>query len=156
VLGGGLQIALAADLRIASPDASLAVAEIRWGLVPDMTGTVTLTRLCGVDLAKDLAMTGRAVDGAEALRLGLVTRLDDDPRAAALALAAEIAGRNPDAVRAIKRLLNRAAALDPDQVAAQLASERDEIGRIIGSPNQVEAVTAHFEGRPPVFADPPQ
>jgi enoyl-CoA hydratase/carnithine racemase len=154
VLGGGLQIALAADVRIAAPDAGLAVAEIRWGLVPDMTGTVTLARLCGVDVAKDLAMTGRAVDGAEAMRLGLVTRLDDNPRGAALALAADIAGRSPDAVRAIKRLLNRAAGLDPEAAAAQFAFEREEIGRIIGSPNQVEAVTAHFEQRPPRFADP--
>jgi enoyl-CoA hydratase/carnithine racemase len=153
VLGGGLQIALAADIRIASPDASLAVAEIRWGLVPDMTGTVTLARLCGVDVAKELAMTGRAVDGAEALRLGLVTRLDDDPRGAALALAADIAGRNPHAVRGIKRLLNRSAGLDPDDVAGQFAVEREEIGRVIGSPNQVEAVTAQFEQRPPRFAD---
>ena len=148
VLGGGLQIALAADVRIAHPDASLAVAEIRWGLVPDMTGTVTLSRLCGIDAAKELALTGRAIDGAEALRLGLVTRLADDPRAAALGLAGEIAGRSPDAVRGIKRLFNRAAGLDADQVAAQLAFERDEIGRVIGGPNQVEAVTAYFDKRP--------
>jgi enoyl-CoA hydratase/carnithine racemase len=154
VLGGGLQVALAADVRIARPDADLAVAEIRWGLVPDMTGTVTLSRLCGVDVAKDLAMTGRSIDGTEALRLGLVTRLDDDPRTAALALAADIAGRNPEAVRGIKRLLDRAAALEPAGVAEQFAMERDEIGRVIGSPNQVEAVTAAFERRPPVFTDP--
>jgi enoyl-CoA hydratase/carnithine racemase len=156
VLGGGLQIALAADVRIASPDASLSVAEIRWGLVPDMTGTVTLARLCGVDVAKDLAMTGRSVDGAEALRLGLVTRLADEPRPAALALAAEIAGRSPDAVRGIKRLLNRSAALADEQLAGQFALEREEIGPLLGSPNQVEAVTAYFEKRPPNFVDPPQ
>ncbi|MGH9118916.1 MAG: crotonase/enoyl-CoA hydratase family protein [Acidimicrobiales bacterium] len=154
VLGGGLQIALAADVRIAHPAASLAVAEIRWGLVPDMTGTVTLSRLCGVDRAKELAMTGRSVDGTEAFGFGLVTRLADDPRTDALALAAEIAGRSPDAVRGVKRLLNRAAGLDADQVAAQFALERDEIGRVIGGPNQVEAVTAYFENRPPVFTDP--
>jgi enoyl-CoA hydratase/carnithine racemase len=154
VLGGGLQIALAADIRIAAPDASLAVAEIRWGLIPDMTGTVTVARLCGVDAAKELAMTGRAVDGAEALRLGLVTRVEEDPRGAALALAAEIAGRSPDAVRATKRLLNRSAVLDDEAVAAKFALEREEIGRLIGSPNQVEAIAAQFEGRPPAFADP--
>jgi enoyl-CoA hydratase/carnithine racemase len=154
VLGGGLQIALAADIRIAAPDASLAVAEIRWGLVPDMTGTVTLARLCGVDVAKELAMTGRTVDGAEALRVGLVTRVDDDPRAAALALAADIAGRNPDAVRATKRLLDRSAAIDDEAVAGQLAFEREEIARLIGSPNQIEAVSSQFEGRPPAFTDP--
>jgi enoyl-CoA hydratase/carnithine racemase len=156
VLGGGLQIALAADIRIARPDASLSVAEIRWGLVPDMTGTVTLSRLCGVDVAKELAMTGRTVDGAEALRLGLVTRLDDDPRAAALALAAEIAGRSPDAVRGIKRLFDRATGLDAEAVAAQLALEREEIGRVIGGHNQIEAVTANLERRPPAFADQEQ
>jgi enoyl-CoA hydratase/carnithine racemase len=154
VLGGGLQIALAADIRIARPDAELAVAEIRWGLVPDMTGTVTLSRLCGVDVAKELTMTGRSVDGTEAARLGLVTRLDDDPRAAALALAAELAERSPEAIRGIKRLFEAAAGLGSAAVAAQFALEREEIGKVIGGANQVEAVTARFEKRRPVFTDP--
>jgi enoyl-CoA hydratase/carnithine racemase len=153
VLGGGLQIALGADIRIVAPDASLAVAEIRWGLSPDMTVSVTLPQLAPLDVAKELAFTGRAVDGAEAVRIGLATRLADDPRAAALELAAEIAARSPDAVRAIKALFNRAARLVPDDVAAQLALERNTIGRLIGTPNQVEAVMANLDKRAPTFTD---
>lgn len=150
-LGGGIQIALAADMRIVAPDARLSVLESRWGLSPDMTATQTLVRLTGVDIAKDLAFTGRMVEGIEAAEIGLATRLADDPRAAALELAEEIAGKSPHAIRAVKRLLNQA----PDRsVAEGFAAERAEIGALIGSPNQVEAVTAYFETRTPEFADP--
>ena len=97
--GGGLQIALAADLRIAAPDTRLSVMEVKWGLVPDMSITRTLPRLVGIDVAKELTFTGRVFDGDEAARLGVVTRLADDPLAAARELAAEIAralaGRGP-------------------------------------------------------------
>jgi enoyl-CoA hydratase/carnithine racemase len=153
VFGGGLQIALGADIRIVARDAQLSVAEVRWGLIPDMTGTVTLTRLMGVDVAKELALTGRAVDGEEAVSIGLATRLADDPRATALELARQIAGRSPDATRAIKRLFNRAARHLDDQVADQFAAERAEIAALIGSANQLEAVRASFEKREPVFSD---
>ncbi len=102
--GGGLQIALGADIRIAAPDTRLSVMEVKWGLVPDMSITRTLPRLVGIDVAKELTFTGRVFDGAEAARLGVVTRVADDPLAAARELAAEIAARSPDAVRAAKRL----------------------------------------------------
>jgi enoyl-CoA hydratase/carnithine racemase len=98
-LGGGLQIALAADIRIAAPDARLSVMEVKWGLIPDMSLTRTLPRLVGIDVAKDLTYTGRVISGAEARELGVVTRVEDDPLGAAAALAAEIADRSPDAVR---------------------------------------------------------
>ena len=102
--GGGLQIALGADIRIAAPDARLSVMEVKWGLVPDMSITRTLPRLVCIDVAKELTYTGRVFDGDEAARLGVVTRVADDPLAAARELAAEIAARSPDAVRAAKRL----------------------------------------------------
>ena len=105
-LGGGLQIALGADLRIVAPDAKLSVLEARWGLIPDMTGTVMLPRLVGLDVAKELTLTGRMVSGEEAVRLGLATRVADDPRAAALELAADLVTKSPDALREGKRLLN--------------------------------------------------
>lgn len=152
-LGGGLQVALGADLRIVSPDATLAVLEVRWGLTPDMTATVTLPHLVGLDVAKELTWTGRQVSGEEAVRIGLATRSADDPRAAALALAAEIAGKNPHAVRGAKRLFDPFAARS---LAEQLDVERTTIGALIGSANQVEAVTAFFDKRPPVFSDPEQ
>ena len=94
-LGGGLQIALGADIRIVAPDAKLSVLEIRWGLLPDMTGLQMLPRLVGIDVAKELSFTGRMVSGEEAVALGLATRTSADPRADALALATEIAGKNP-------------------------------------------------------------
>ena len=104
--GGGLQIALGADIRIATPESRLSVMEVKWGLIPDMSGTVLLRELMPIDVAKDLTLTGRIVSGAEAKELGLVTRLSADPQADALALAREIAAKSPDAVAAGKQLLN--------------------------------------------------
>ena len=150
-LGGGAQIALAADIRIIAPDARLSLLEIRWGLVPDMTGTASLTRLVPLDVAKELTWTGRMVEGEEAVRIGLATRVSDDPRKDALALAADIAGRNPDAIRAGKRLLQQAGQVS---LAQQFLDESAEMGRLIGSPNQMEAVAAWFDKREPVFGDP--
>lgn len=150
-LGGGAQIALAADIRIVAPDARISILEIRWGLVPDMTGTAMLERLVGLDVAKELTWTGRMVEGEEAVRLGLATRVAEDPRKEALALAAEIAGRNPHAIRAAKRLLQQSGQVP---LAQQLLDESLEMEQLIGSPNQTEAVRAYFEKRGPVFADP--
>jgi len=147
-LGGGLQIALGADIRLVAPDASLAVLEIRWGIVPDMTASLRLPALVGLDVAKELYWTGRMVAGTEAVALGLATRTADDPRAAALELAARIAGHSPDAVRAGKRLLS---GLGHRSTAQQLALEREEITALLGRPNQREAVAAYQGQRPPVF-----
>ncbi|MDP1820719.1 MAG: crotonase/enoyl-CoA hydratase family protein [Acidimicrobiales bacterium] len=147
-LGGGLQIALAADLRIVAPDAKLSVLEARWGLIPDMTGTVMLPKLVGLDVAKDLTFTGRMVSGEEAVRIGLATRLADDPRAAAMELAAELVGRSPDALCEGKRLLNLSGTRPVEE---QLLDERTTMGVLIGSPNQIEATTAFFEKRPPSY-----
>jgi enoyl-CoA hydratase/carnithine racemase len=150
-LGGGLQIALGADIRIVAPDARLSVLEIRWGLIPDMTGTHMLRRLVALDVAKELTWTGRMVTGEEAVKLGLATLQSDEPRRDALAVAARIAGSNPHAIRAAKRLLNQSGLVSQHQ---QFLDESMEMGRLIGSPNQVEAVNAYFEKREPVFADP--
>lgn len=150
-LGGGLQIALGADIRIVAPDAKLSVLEIRWGLVPDMTGTAALIRLTGEDVAKELTFTGRTVDGEEAVRLGLATRTADAPHAAAVELARDIASKSPDAIRGAKRLLNSAGEND---LAEQFLEESRTLGELRGSPNQVEAVRAYFEKRAPAFTDP--
>jgi enoyl-CoA hydratase/carnithine racemase len=149
--GGGLQIALGADIRIVAPDARLSVMEIKWGLVPDMSGTQTLRHLVRLDVAKELTFTGRVVSGREAVELGLATRTSDDPRAAALDLAREIAQKSPDAIRAGKRLLREAWVGSPEEGLA--LEERLQRG-LIGAPNQVEAVAANLEKRAPRFADP--
>jgi enoyl-CoA hydratase/carnithine racemase len=150
-LGGGLQIALGADIRIATPDARLSVMEIKWGLIPDMSITRTLPRLVGIDVAKELTYTGRIFSGDEARELGVVTRVDDDPLAAAHALAAEIAARSPDAVRSAKRLYDEAWTGSAEETLALEAQL--QLG-LIGSPNQLAAVTAGVTKEPAEFVDP--
>jgi enoyl-CoA hydratase/carnithine racemase len=150
--GGGLQIALGADIRIAAPDAKLSIMEIKWGLVPDMGITQTLPRLIGVDVAKELTFTGRIVSGSDASALGLVTRTDEDPLGAALALAEEIAQKSPDAVRAAKRLYDET--WESDDAAQALNRESELQVGLIGKPNQIAAVVAGMSGEKPVFVDP--
>jgi len=149
-LGGGIQIALGADIRIVHPDTKLSVREVHWGLVPDMTGTQVLSHLVRPDVAKELTFTARLFDGREAYQLGIATRLSETPLEDALAMAAEIAGRSPDAIRGAKELFNRLANAG---AAEQFAEERRVIGSLIGRPNQVEAVTSNCENRPPNFTD---
>jgi enoyl-CoA hydratase/carnithine racemase len=148
--GGGFQIALGADLRIARPDARFSIMEIKWGLVPDVALTQTVRDVLRLDVVKELVWTGRVVDGREALALGIVTRLDEDPLAAAQRLAREIAGQSPDAIRAGKRLLEEAWHAEPK---SGLALEAQLQGRLIGTPNQLEAVKANFEKRAARFRD---
>ena len=146
--GGGLQIALGADIRLVHPEARLSVMEVRWGLVPDMAGCVLLTELTRTDVARELTFTGRIVSGEEAVALGLATRATQDPLGDARTMARQIAGSSPDAVRGAKRLLNTASPVDAARV---LVAEAFEQQRLIGSANQREAVQAGMENRPPVF-----
>jgi enoyl-CoA hydratase/carnithine racemase len=150
-LGGGLQIALGADLRIAAPDARFSVMEIRYGLVPDMSLWQTLLRLVRDDIARELAYSGRIVEAAEALELGLVTRIEPEPLAAARELAAAIGARSPDAIRRAKRLANEVPKLS---AADGLALEAKLQGELIGTPNQLAAVQATLSKQPAEFADP--
>lgn len=149
--GGGFQLALGADMRFVTPDARMAVLEIKWGLVPDMAGTQLMRHLVREDIVRELTYTGRIFTGEEAGRIGFATRVCTDPRAEALALAREIAGKNPHAVRASKRLLNEAVITDP---ATGFMQETIEQLALIGSPNQVEAVMANLQKRDPAFIDP--
>jgi enoyl-CoA hydratase/carnithine racemase len=148
--GGGFQLALGCDLRFVAADVKLAVLEIKWGLIPDMAGMVLMRGLVRDDVARELTYTGRIFSGEEAVAMGLATRVCTDPRAEALALAAEIASKNPHAIRAGKRLLNLMA--EGDQHAILLEESREQ-GALIGSANQVEAVTANLQKRSPQFAD---
>jgi enoyl-CoA hydratase/carnithine racemase len=148
--GGGFQLALGADMRFVAPDARMSVMEIKWGLVPDMAGIVLLRGLLRDDVARELTFSGRVFNGQEALGLGLATRVCDDPRAEALAFAKEVAAKNPDAIRAGKRLLDLA--IEADQHAILLAETTEQVA-LIGSPNQVEAVKANLEKRAPNFVD---
>ncbi|MFZ5732957.1 MAG: crotonase/enoyl-CoA hydratase family protein [Pseudomonadota bacterium] len=147
--GGGFQLALGADMRFLAADARMSIMEIKWGLVPDMAGTPILASLVRDDILRELCYTGRIFSAQEAMSFGLATRICDDPRAAALETAREIAGKSPDAIRAIKRLLNKLSA-DP---APALLAESIEQKALIGSPNQVEAVKANLDKRAPKFAE---
>ena len=149
-LGGGFQIAMGADIRIAHPDTKWSVRELHWGLVPDMTGTFMLSRVVRQDIARELTYTARIVDGREAYDLGLATRLSEQPYDDAMALAREIAGRSPGAVRGAKALFNR---MFTEGAAEQFAMEREVIHAQIGSPNQIESVMANMEQRAPSFTD---
>lgn len=151
VFGGGLQIALGADIRFTAPDAKWSVLEIRWGLLPDMTGIPHLVRLVGLDVVKELAFTGRVLSGDEAAELGVATHVSDTPYDDAMALAVEIAGKNPHAIRGMKALCNAAGTRS---LAESFQEESRLMEGLIGSPNQVEATMAYLEKRDPVFADP--
>ena len=147
--GGGFQLSLGADMRFLSADARMSIMEIKWGLVPDMAGTPILASLVRDDILRDLTYTGRIFSAQEAMTYGLATRICDDPRAAALEAAREIAGKSPDAIRAAKRLLNNLL-VDPGPA---LLAESIEQQKLIGSPNQTEAVRSNLEKRAAKYAD---
>lgn len=150
-LGGALQIAGGADIRIVAPDARLAVMEMKWGIVPDMGGFALWRGLVREDVLRALTYTNREFSGEEALALGFATQVDDDPLAVAADLALTIAGQSPHAVRSAKSLFNRAVDLGLDEI---LQVESLEQRKLLGSRNQVEAVRSHLERRLPEFLDP--
>jgi enoyl-CoA hydratase/carnithine racemase len=147
--GGGFQLALGADMRFLSADVRMSIMEIKWGLVPDMAGTPILASLVRDDVLRELTFTGRIFSAQEALSYGLATRICEDPLAAAFEVARDIAGKSPDAIRAAKRMLNN---LSVDAGAALMA-ESVEQQKLLGSANQLEAVSANIEKRAPRFAD---
>ena len=149
VYGAGFQLALGADIRIAHPETELAVMEMKWGLIPDMGGMVLLPRLVRSDVIRQLVYTATPVDAVQAEIWGLVTRLSDNPQAAALTLAGEIAGKSPSAIRAAKRLIGTAES-SADEDAILLAESRAQAG-LIGQPHQMEAIAANMAKRAPVF-----
>ena len=117
-LGGGLQIALGADFRFSRPDCKFSIMEAKWGLIPDMGGSVLLRELVSIDVAKELAMTARVFDGEKALDYGIVSRVCDQPLDEALELADEIIARSPDSVAATKGLFQRTWVSSPEDALA--------------------------------------
>ena len=148
--GGGLQIACGADIRVAAPDARLAIMEMKWGIVPDMGGYALWRGLVRDDVLRELIYTNREFSGQEAQRLGFATLLDESPLQRAKALAAEIAARSPHAIRAAKRLANESRDLGVD---AMLLAESHAQHDLLLSRNQMEAVKSQVEGRCPDFDD---
>lgn len=146
--GGGFQIALGADIRIASPDAKFSLMEMKWGIVPDMGGMALMPPLTRTDVLRQMTYTARPIPAAQAEAWGLVTSISDDPLSAAIALAEEIAGKSPSAIRAAKRLI------DVAETAARadvLLAESAEQAKLMGKPEQMEQVMANMQGRKAEF-----
>ena len=148
VYGAGLQLALGADVRIAAPDAELALMEMKWGIVPDMGAMVLLPRLVRTDVLRRMTYTATPVGAEQAERWGLVTEIAEDPLAAAMELASVIAGKSPSAIRTAKQLISLA---DGGVNEAVLVAESRAQADLIGKPDQVEVIAAHFGKRPAVF-----
>ncbi len=146
--GGGLQLALGGDIRIASHDAKFSVMEMKWGIVPDLGGMFLLPKLVRSDVLRLLTYTARPIDAKQAEVWGLVTSLSDDPLMDALAMAKEIASKSPSAIRAAKRLIEVAESADRADVLLQESIEQAEL---IGKPDQMEVIAAQMQGRAPVF-----
>lgn len=149
--GGGLQVASGADIRIVAPDARLAVMEVKWGLVPDMAGYALWRGNVRDDVLRELTYTHREFNGTEAAAFGFATHVDPDPLGRAMALAREIAGKSPHAVRGAKLLTNRTAYMDEDAI---LMAESVAQHELMYSRNQIEAVKAGMERRAADFVDP--
>lgn len=146
--GAGIQLALGADIRIASPDAKFAVMEMKWGIVPDMGGMVLLPKLVRSDVLRRLTYTAEPVAADQAERWGLVTEISEDPLATATALAEVIAGKSPSAIKTAKRLIALAETADAETV---LLAESREQAELIGKPHQMEVIAAQMGKRPAVF-----
>ena len=149
-IGGGLNIMSGADIRIIHPDTRCAVMEMRWGLVPDMAGYPLWRGNVRDDVLRKLVYTHAEFSGADACAMGFATEVAEEPVSRAMALADEIAGKNPHAIRAAKRLSNALATSTDEEL---LLAESEEQTQIIGKPNQIEAVMSQMEGRPAAYPD---
>ncbi|WP_272003560.1 crotonase/enoyl-CoA hydratase family protein [Roseovarius sp. ZX-A-9] len=149
VYGAGFQLALGADIRIAARDAKLAIMEMKWGLVPDMGGMALLPHLTRSDVIRRMTYSATPVSAEQAAEWGLVTEIADDPLAVAEALASEIAGKSPSAIRAAKALIEYAESGAPegDVLLAESRAQTD----LIGKPDQMEVISANMAGRAPKF-----
>ena len=150
--GGGCQIAMGADIRLARPDAKLSIMEMKWGLIPDMSASQTIRDIVSIDVAKELYFTAKIISGEDAAKMRLVTRTCENPYEEAMALAKEIASKSPTAVRAAKKLLNEVWHGRDDARGLLMESELEMT--LIGLHNQLEAIKANFENRTPEFKDP--
>ncbi len=149
--GAGFQIAMGADLRYAAPNVRMSIMEIKWGLIPDMGITVTVPGTCAADKVRELGYTGKVIDSVEAMGAGLVTEVVEDPLDAAISIANEIAGKSPDAIRAMKGLFNNAWT---GEINALLRYEAELQKSVMSGQNQKEAALANLQSRAPIFMDP--
>lgn len=149
--GGGLQVASGPCVRFVHPDTRMAVMESKWGLVPDMAGYALWRGNVRDDVLRELTYTHSEFNGSQAVEYGFATHVSDDPLADAMALARDIAGKSPHAVRGAKMLSNRMGYLSEDEI---LMAESIAQHELLYSKNQMEAVRAGMEKRAPEFVDP--
>jgi enoyl-CoA hydratase/carnithine racemase len=146
--GAGLQIALGADMRYATPDCKLSIMEGKWGLIPDMGAAVTLRELVRIDVAKELTMTGRIFSGQEAAELGLVTKVCEDPLQHAEDMAKKLVKRSPDTIACAKELYqNTWMASEKECLEVETKLQR----KLLASWNQVAASGRAFGWEVPYF-----
>lgn len=148
--GGGFQIMLGADIRIAAPDTKFSIMETKWGLVPDMGGMALMPELTRQDVVRRLTYTAEVFDATQALNWGFVTELDANPVERAIELANQISTRSPDSIRTSKQLISKTWNADRAEV---LLAESVAQKSVLGGDNQIEAVLANFEKRSPIFKD---
>ena len=149
-LGGGLQIAMGSDIRIATPTSQFSILELKWGLIPDMSSTQIMRHMVRDDVIRELTYTARIFSAEQAKEWGFITHINDDPLVQAKAIADEIVNKNPDAIRASKRVIEQSYY---QSAAEGLMTESIEQDKIIGSPNQIEAIMSVMQKRPPKFKD---
>jgi len=149
-LGGGVQLALAADFRISTPDAQWSVLEGKWGLIPDMSGVQALSELVGIETAKRLTMTAEFFTGAQAQEMGLIGATSPTPEKAALELAHALTKRSPDALAGAKRLFNRTWTRGP---RFTFAMELFEQLQLLGRANNTAAQKAAFAKTEPIYRE---
>lgn len=150
VFGGGFQISLGADIRIAAPGTKMSIMEMKWGLIPDMGGMVLLPHLTRSDVIRKLTYTATPILAEQAETWGLVTELADDPLAAAMDLAEQISHKSPSAIRTAKQLISYAEENIADPDAVLLEESRVQVA-LIGKPHQMEVIAANLQKRLPVF-----
>ena len=148
--GGGLQIALGADIRFASPSSKFSIMELKWGIIPDMSSTQIMRHLIRDDVIRELTYTARIFGAEQALEWGFITSIHDDPHAHAMTVAREIVLRNPQAVRSAKKVIDQSYYLN---AADGLMMESVEQEKVMAKPNQLEAVMAIMQGRQPNYQD---
>ncbi|WP_417611049.1 crotonase/enoyl-CoA hydratase family protein [Parasphingorhabdus sp.] len=149
-IGGGLQFASAADIRVVAPDAKMSIMEMRWGLIPDMGSFTTWRNFVRDDILRELTYTNRIFTGEEGKELGFVTHLSDNPHAKAMEIAREIASKHPQAVQVAKDLINKLPDMNEDEILMMESVGQEKVSR---TPNQVEAVMAFMQKRTANFTD---
>lgn len=149
-LGGGLQIALGADFRYAAANSKFSILEMRWGIVPDMGSTQIMRHLVRDDVVRELTYTAKIFSAQEAKEWGFITDIVESPLEHAMAVAEQISLKNPDAIRASKKILEASHYQTAEEGLLMESAEQD---KIMGTPNQIEAVMAELQKRKPDFVD---